>query len=196
MIEKRKAGLQVTASHMIAVALGVALFAGEHQALADSATDQRCAKGDDIRRIEIRFADDNGGLPCRVIYRPDSESDRLGTVSWRNISDLAACQAQANEVIERLTVEGWTCAEDATASDDAGQTVARLPIEDAVESPSRDDPPPAAESAPDVDAADDRVNQDEDIDQPARLVENPDLPPPSDDLASMIEDDLGRLDTT
>lgn len=177
----------------MAVAIGLLLFTGDHHALAQTATDQRCAKGADVRRIEIRFADDSGNLPCRVIYRPEADSDKLGIVSWQDISDLPACQAQANEVVERLTVEGWTCAEDVNAGED-DTTVAEFLIQNAVDNAAPNDAPLADVNAPDIDDADRQTT--EIADQPARLIDNPDLPPPTDELVSIIEEDLDRLDTT
>ena len=70
----------------------------------------RCGKGDDVRRIEIRFESEDGDLPCRVIYRPEFESDTIGTVSWRGINDIDICKAQATEVVDRLMKEGYRVA--------------------------------------------------------------------------------------
>ena len=189
---------------VIAVAtLGVA-----HQSLAET-TDQLCAKGPDVRRIEIKLS--NGGdLPCKVVYRPDVDSDTLGIVSWQDIPSLDACVAQAQEVVDRLTVEGWTCAEAAQTATQAGNqgsgSVSELsdrnpPLfaraEDIriEENPNVDGPALPSEVSPSLVQGEDKVDQGE-FDEPARFVENPDIAPPSEDLASLIENDLDQLDTT
>ena len=110
----------VLAAGSLVVALAVVQQAGAET------TDRRCAKGADVRRIEIRFADDSGRLPCKVIYRPEVEDSALGIISWQNISNLAACEAQADEVIQRLTAEGWNCAEDQQAGEGVVDNIARL----------------------------------------------------------------------
>ncbi|MEM9628252.1 MAG: hypothetical protein AAGA21_18615 [Pseudomonadota bacterium] len=182
----------------------VALAATQQQPLAETAVDQRCAKGADVRRIEIRFANDSGSLPCRVIYRSESENDTLGISSWRDISNLAACEARANQVVERLTDEGWTCAADLSA----GKT--RL---DLAERLDRSDEPAVGLEAAGIDhdqgvdsaalplnsqLAADQVAPDagQEEDPPTRLINNPDIAPPPDELTASIEDDLNHLDIT
>ena len=158
-------------------------------------TDQRCAKGAEVRRIEIRFHDDQGSLPCRVIYRPEAESETVGIVSWQEIQSLEACEAQANEVIERLTGEGWSCATDWDMdANDRLQRDAASTIEPngTTEELSEDSSPLASKPA----TTDGGSVPEQQIDEPARLVDNPEIAQPSDDLASLIETDLGLLDKT
>ena len=159
------------------------------QAQAET-TDRRCSKGADVRRIEIRFADDSGRLPCKVIYRPEVESDTLGIISWQNIPNLAACKAQADEVIKRLTVEDWICTEDQEVDEVEVGNIARLFEQDA-----------AADANPsEIDAEKTQGEDDGDLargtDGPARLIDNPGIAPPSADLASLIKSDLDQLDIT
>ncbi|MGI9485883.1 MAG: hypothetical protein ACR2RF_08385 [Geminicoccaceae bacterium] len=167
----------------------VLALAFTQQALAET-TDRRCAKGADVRRIEIRFADDSGRLPCKVIYRPEVESDTLGIISWQNIPDLAACKAQADEVIKRLTIEDWICTEDQEASDGEVGNIARLFEQDAAA-----DANPSELDAKKTPGGDD-ANLVRGTDEPARLIDNPDIAPPSADLASLIKGDLNQLDIT
>lgn len=201
-------------------AIGLSLLAFGQQVQAEIATDQRCAKGADIRRIEIRFADDQGGLPCKVIYRPEAESDTIGIVSWQDLESPAACEAQAEEVIGRLTNEGWTCALDNSPTvadvpervrdeaipestavepvvEDSAQPIATLegPTDvtgvDAAATPGDQTP---IEETP---AADGEAGDSSDqVDAYAELVANPELTPPSYGLAAMIEEDLAQLDVT
>ncbi len=157
-------------------------------AFAEAPPDYRCGLGKDVRRIEIRFENELGDLPCRVIYRPELESDTVGTVSWRGITALSACMAQANEIIDRLTAEGWTCAaqDDATTANDA--------------LPSRQVAQATQEQGVAVGDDDRRRDLDqrfaETEDRPAVLIDNPDIPPPAPDLAALIDQDLKRLDAT
>ena len=191
---------------LVTAVVAVQALATVQQAQAQSTTAQRCAKGADIRLIEIKFADDAGRLPCKVIYRPESESDTLGIVSWQNIPTLAACRAQAGEVIERLTIEGWTCA-DGQAGDDENRNVAALAEQDV--EPGAEPNGTGVEPSPGLDGAalpadvSPAAGEEEiggqlvqEVDVPAKFVENPDIAPPSEDLASLIRDDLSQLDTT
>lgn len=195
--------------------VGSLMAGASGQAFAE--TDQRCVKGDDIRRIEIRFADAAGNLPCKVIYRPESESDNVGIVSWQDLPTVAACTAQAEEVVQRLAVEGWACSldlQDASIEDDpklltsefeaeidtaevdqADATVLEAQSADIVELPfaATDD---ATESVNLPDSDTETGFQLEEFDEPATLIDNPDIPAPSDQLVALIEDNLEELDTT
>ncbi|MGI9419522.1 MAG: hypothetical protein ACR2RA_16975 [Geminicoccaceae bacterium] len=205
------------ASRLLIAVTGLFALVAGHQSLADTDSDQRCAKGADVRRIEIRFADQDGGLPCKVVYRPEAESDTLGIVSWQDLQSAAACEAQANEVIERLTEEGWTCAADdalQTAQDSAqaqseaavGSIAAEQDAEAASQPVATPEDPTSVDAAasqrdqtpidetPIVEGEDD--NRFDEVDESAELVANTDLPPPSGTLTAMIEQDLARLDVT
>ncbi len=189
---------------LAAAVVAALVLATVQQSQAQSTTTQRCAKGADIRLIEIKFADDVGRLPCKVIYRPASDSDTLGIVSWQNIPTLAACRTQAGEVIERLSIEGWTCA-DGPAEDDGIDNVATLREQGAEPGAERSEigvgPSTGLDGAalpagvsPLLIEDDGEVFQD--VDEPAKFVDNPDIAPPSEDLASLIKGDLSQLDTT
>lgn len=203
MREKRS---MTMSAPLLAAVSTVATMAVIQQSLAET-TDQLCAKGADVRRIEIRFADGTGRLPCKVIYRPEAESDTLGIVSWQNIPNLDACVAQANEVIDRLTVEGWTCAETSFAGNEEGVSVAELLDRELTtsvqleETGVEENPSPEGaavlplETAPAIDEDEGDVFQEEG-EEPARFTDNPDIAPPSEGLASLVRNDLGQLDTT
>ncbi len=191
MNERRETHLMTMTTRWLAIGCIVAPWAIAQPARAE-ATDQRCAKGADIRRIEIRFASDQGGVPCKVVYRPEVESDTLGIISWQNIPSLAACEAQANEVVERLTAEGWTCTADRQT--DEVENVAELlepvaaPVTELIRELNGAAQPPAAGGDESTAVRGD--------DEPARLIDNPNIAPPPEDLASLIKDDLDQLDTT
>ena len=205
MNERRETRLMTKTTRMLAFGCVAAWSIGQ-PALAETA-DQRCVKGADIRRIEIRFPSDTGAGACKVVYRPEVESDTLGITSWQNIPSLAACEVQADEVVQRLTAEGWTCSADRQA--DEANNVAELFEQDAAPGVEPSRAPPISE-APNPESA--APESDESIrppavgadgstvvrgdDEPARLIDNPDIAPPPADLASRIKDDLDQLDTT
>ena len=157
--------------------------------------DHRCVKGADVRLIEVRLTEPDGTLPCKVIYRPEVESDILGIVSWQDIETTPACLAQAQEVVNRLTSEGWICIAserrlEGTVLARTDPAAGRVDLESSeVESPSRRPSiaviPPAGDSPPL-----------EELDEPAQFLVNPNLALPTDDLVALIEQDLERLDTT
>lgn len=151
-------------------------------ALSESPNDYQCGKDEDVRRIEIRFEDETDQLPCRVIYRPETENESVGTVSWRGIATLEDCEAQAQQVVDRLTGEGWTCA----LID--GQTESGA--EEFVEAEADDQ-----EAVPDTETADQATGEPiENVeDEPAVLVENPDLSAPPPALATLINKDIDKL---
>lgn len=205
MNERRNIHFMTMTTSLLAAVSTVTALALIQQALADTATDQRCAKGSDVRRIEIRFADGASRVPCKVIYRPEGESDTLGIVSWQNIPSLAACEAQANEVTERLTVEGWTCAEAPNADGDDGGSVTVLVDQDSAPNAGADQIRTGQTSNVDgaalpaelpaaAEGDDGKLAQEED--EPARFIDNPDIAPPPVDLASLVKSDLAQLDTT
>lgn len=169
-------------------------------ALAETVTSQQCVKDEDIRRIEIRFADEFDSLPCSVIYRPETEKDTVGIVSWQDLETLPACEAQANEVVDLLTLEGWSCSADETDGAAASQQEALLAEN---ESPRDTTPKETATAAlgiadrqdvPAVEAGDGQTI--DEVDQPAEFLDNPDVAAPSDDLVTLIKGNLDQLDTT
>ncbi len=162
-------------------------------ASSETSNDYQCSRGDDVRRIEIRFEDDTGQLPCRVIYRPETENAAVGTVSWRGITALDQCEAQAGQVVDRLKAEGWNCAfvnhllepqtldiEQATLVEQAKLVEDAAEEIDAATTPQAPDDQPIAKEAA----------------QPGLLVENPDLDAPLPALAKLLNEDLGKLAIT
>ena len=162
---------------------------------AQAPDDYRCIKDSDIRRIEIRFEDELQKLPCRVIYRPETETDTVGIVSWRGLPDLQSCKAQATEIIDRLEDEGWAC------STDQGLDIARSdqPDPEAAEEilPQASDGQAIPEEP--LEQGDEAISPeiaDAETDRPARLLDNPDLATLPASLVTTIERDLAELDTT
>lgn len=153
-------------------------------ALAQSAEDYLCGKEEDIRRIEIRFEDDSGQLPCRVVYRPETESDSVGTVSWRGINRVDECKAQALQVVERLTAEGWSCAFVDHKAKIGDPKVIEVNLTAKTTIPTDDEQTIGAGLA------------DEEFSPEPVLLENPDLEPPSPELAFAVEEDLAKLAAT
>ena len=155
-------------------------------AMAQSGEDYLCGKDEDIRRIEIRFEDNTGQLPCRVVYRPETESDSVGTVSWRGIKKVEECKAQALQVVERLTAEGWSCAfvdnNEAKASPSAEVIEVNLTAKTTIPT---DDARPISRSLTEEETTADPV-----------LLNSPNLNAPSTALTSAVETDLAKLATT
>jgi len=161
-------------------------------AQAQTREDYRCVNGDDARLIEIRFEDDQGSLPCRVIYRPETETDTVGIVSWRGLPDLASCQNRASEVVDRLTGEGWTCAADQILDAAIGGEVEPLkPQASEVLVEEQEEPETDEALVSSIDS-----KQIAEVDIPARLVDNPALPNPPAELLTIVKSDLAVLDTT
>lgn len=124
------------------------------------------------RLIEVLFSNLEAEQPCKVIYRPESESDTLGTVAWQNLNSVDICTAKANEVIEKLIDEGWSCTTTRKA-----EAVVTLTIPDPAAIEPEAPPPALAE-----------------INQPTNLSVYPDLDQPSDELLALVDADLGSLE--
>ena len=152
---------------------------------SQSPGDFQCSKGSDVRRIEILFADPSGRLPCRVIYRPETETKSVGTVAWRNIAELETCQAQALQVVDRLRAEDWNCTAILASVESEPPEPAEATAADALS---------AAEPEP-VQAAVEKTASDDNRDEPI-LLENPDLGTPPPDLVTIVEEDLAKLAAT
>jgi hypothetical protein len=78
----------------------------------------RCQRGDLVRRIELRLADDADRLPCEVIYWQDSEAPGRPQSLWNAQHQLDYCRDKAREMVEGLRSAGWSC--DATPTESAG----------------------------------------------------------------------------
>lgn len=162
------------------------LFVIASPARSDLLKDYQCGKGEDIRRIEIRFEDEADQLPCRVIYRPETENKSVGTVSWRGIATLENCKTQARQVIDRLTAEGWNCAVvDGRAESETAKIIEAAVNEQATVL-SGEGADQVADSKP--------IEANEET--PAILVDNPSLGTPPPALVTLIEKDLNKLATT
>lgn len=70
----------------------------------------QCQRGELVRRIEVRFADDADRLPCEVIYWRDSEAPGQPQSLWNAEHQLDYCQDRAREMVEQLENAGWACA--------------------------------------------------------------------------------------
>jgi hypothetical protein len=124
------------------------------------------------RLIEILFSNLRAGQPCKVIYRPESESDALGTVAWQDLGSADVCKGKANEIVSQLIDDGWSC----TLTRKAEATVTLTIPEQAV---------PGQEAS---------LRSADEIDRRTNLGVYPDLVQPSDELLALIEADLNRLE--
>lgn len=96
----------------VLVFAGIATITGQAQAL-----DVRCQREGLVRNVEVRFAQDADGLPCRVLWQDPAGSDR-GQLVWHSVSRLDFCTDKARELVHQLIDEGWTCEAGMTASSD------------------------------------------------------------------------------
>lgn len=66
-----------------------------------------CRFGDNIRRVELRIADERTRLPCEVVYWKRGEP----SVLWRAETEAGFCERRAEELVQTLESGGWTCRE-------------------------------------------------------------------------------------
>lgn len=189
-------GVETHGFVMLKVSLQIALiastmsFGAASSSFAQAAEGYQCRKAEDVRRIEIRFKDDIDQLPCRVVYRPETENDSVGTVSWRGITELERCQAQAAEVVDRLIAEGWDCAIEAEQLETSPSEIQEVTLSDG--QPALDD----TDQAPNSEQLEEpKEPPKEEESQEPFLVENPDLDAPLPELIALLNQDLGKLAT-
>jgi hypothetical protein len=158
----------------------------------------QCRRGDLVRRIELRFADDADRLPCQVVYWKDQENPGEPRVPWRANSDLEFCVAKAREMVAGLQSAGWSCDGAVPPSQDAAELDAIEPSVGASREPAT--PPPA----PGPDIAANRIAPSEDMAR-APAAPPPALPPadaaangsPTSDqvtLQAALDRDIRRLE--
>ena len=118
------------AAHRPAIALPVLAFAVTSVVAGQGgAQDVRCQRGDLVRRVEVQFARDGDGLPCRVLWQNIAGSEQ-GQLVWRSASRLDFCTDKAHELVHQLIDGGWTCDAEVAAAPDRsapGATVRREP---------------------------------------------------------------------
>ena len=160
----------------LTVALGSLCFA--QPAFAAEDVYHRCINNDadaehgGARLIEILFSNLSAGQPCKVIYRPESESDTLGTVAWQDLESTEVCTAKANEVVRQLLDDGWSCAHSRKA-----ESIVTLTI------------PNQATLDPKT-----PLRTTDEIDQRTNLGIYPNLDRPPDDLVALVDADLNSLE--
>jgi hypothetical protein len=77
----------------------------------------QCQRGEQVRRVEVQFADDADRLPCEVVYWRDTEAPGQSETLWNAQNQLDYCRDKAREMVERLESGGWAC--DAMSTDAA-----------------------------------------------------------------------------
>ena len=178
--------------------IAVSILAGHAQS-----EEFQCRRGDLVRRIELRLADDADRLPCQVVYWKDQESPGEPRVPWKADHDLEFCVAKAREMVDGLQSAGWSCGGAAQPSQDAAEL-------DAIEPSEGSSRPPAAHSAAATTANRSRHPQDLRERRPARAAatrrcREPNrairgssreqaaqlAPPPPDDAANRIAPSAG-----
>jgi hypothetical protein len=69
----------------------------------------QCQRGDQVRRVELRLADDADQLPCEVVYWLDTEAPGQPQSLWNAQNQLDYCRDKAQLMVERLESAGWAC---------------------------------------------------------------------------------------
>ena len=101
--------------------LAVAIVVAAPLAWAEETT---CRFGENVRRVELRIADERTRLPCEVVYWKRGEP----SVLWRAETEAGYCESRAEELVETLESSGWICGEaDAPRSAEAGPAEAVEP---------------------------------------------------------------------
>ena len=160
--------------------IAVSLLAGHAQS-----EEYQCRRGDLVRRIELRFADDADRLPCQVVYWKDQESPGEPRVPWRANSDLEFCIAKAREMVEGLQSAGWAC-DGATPSQDAAAPPSQDAAELAAIEPSAGSSRAPAAQATAPPPADDAASEIAPAEGPSRqAAAQPTTPSPGDDAAGL-----------
>ena len=78
------------------------------------AVEVHCERGQSVRDVAVRFAQDADGLPCQVISQSAIGSDRRELV-WRSNLQLDFCTQKARELAHQLIDGGWRCESDTAA---------------------------------------------------------------------------------
>ena len=123
--------------------IAISILAGHAQS-----EEFECRRGDLVRRIELRLAEDADRLPCQVVYWKDQESPGEPRVPWKADRDLEFCVTKAREMVDGLQSAGWNC-DDAGPSQDAAELDAIEPSEAPAREPAAEAaaPPPADDAA-------------------------------------------------
>lgn len=104
----------------------------------------QCQRGDQVRRVELRLADDADQLPCEVVYWLDTEAPGQPQSLWNAQNQLDYCRDKARQMVERLESAGWAC--DAGGDDALAPPTAAGP-ESPRPAPAESVPPQPAEPA-------------------------------------------------
>lgn len=131
------------ARHIFPVPLAsLALLAALAVAAPAKALDVRCALGQVVRDIEVRFAQDADGLPCQVIWQTAVDAEQ-GELVWRSASRREFCTDKARALAHQLIEGGWRC-----QSADAAYASRLVPEETAPSEPNEPEPDAALPLAP------------------------------------------------
>jgi hypothetical protein len=114
----------------------LSLAAASMLAVQAQSEEFQCRRGDQVRRIEVRFADDADRLPCQVAYWADTASGERPRVPWNADHQLEFCIDKARELADRLQGAGWTCAGEPALAEDAADLGAGAPFERSARAPA------------------------------------------------------------
>jgi hypothetical protein len=89
----------------------------------------QCQRGEQVRRVEVQFADDADRLPCEVDYWRDTAAPGQSETLWHPHNPLDYCRDKAREMVDRLESGGWACAATSTGAAAAAASPERRPPE-------------------------------------------------------------------
>ena len=72
----------------------------------------RCKSGDLQRRVQVRYYEQDRGVPCEVHYYKDSEEPGMGQVLWRAAHEAGFCEKKMAVFVKELSDLGWDCHSD------------------------------------------------------------------------------------
>jgi hypothetical protein len=112
-----------------AIALSVFVFAGSSMVTwQGAAQDVRCERNRLVRQVEVHYAQDGDGLPCRVVWQ-DAAGPAQKNLVWRSDAELDFCTEKARELVHQLIRAGWICDAQVSASQDRAAAAAPVRLE-------------------------------------------------------------------
>ena len=68
-----------------------------------------CKSGENQRRVQVHYYDQEKSVPCEVQYFKDTEEPGMGQVLWRAAHEAGFCEKKMAVFIQDLADQGWDC---------------------------------------------------------------------------------------
>jgi hypothetical protein len=68
-----------------------------------------CKIGEVMRRVEVRYYEEEKQVPCEVHYYKDTEEPGEDRVLWRAENQADFCENKMSAFVDELTGLGWYC---------------------------------------------------------------------------------------